>query len=299
MLFLTLDPKKPSELDRLSAINALLVRYHSPGCGHCVAMKEEWASLKNHKKLKDKDITIMDVESSLTPQIKHKSARLPETQGVPTIVFIQGDKVKEHTGAREADAMADFALEQMGQSGGRRKRTKTKRRGSKSRRRGIKTKRRRNLKKRKTVKRKNKRKSTKKRGKMKKRKTRSKKGGIVSKIIWIVENTQHNIDRFRNSNLPDNGIGLMKLIREMENPPPPLPLQDGFFIIEWNANNEPHPMFNRYHPAFDDRDLNVILEQDPELNNVTQFVGGPRDPVENEEDVIDWDEDVIDSDDDF
>ena len=157
MLFLTLDPNKPGELDRLSAINALLVRYHSPNCGHCVAMKEEWASLKNHKKLKDKDITIMDVESSLTPQIKHKSARLPETQGVPTIVFIQGDKVKEHTGAREADAMADFVVSEMGQNGGRRKRTKTRRR--------------RNVKKRKTVRRKNKRKSTKKRRKMKKRKT--------------------------------------------------------------------------------------------------------------------------------
>lgn len=118
MLYLTLNPNKPGELDRLSAITSLLVRYHSPGCGHCVAMKEEWAALKNHKKLKDKDITVIDVDSSLTSQIKHKSARLPESQGVPTIVFIQGDKVKEHKGAREADAMADFAIEQMGQSGG-------------------------------------------------------------------------------------------------------------------------------------------------------------------------------------
>ena len=127
MLYLTLNPNKPGELDRLSAITSLLVRYHSPGCGHCVAMKEEWAALKNHKKLKDKDITVIDVESSLTPQIKHKSARLPESQGVPTIVFIQGDKVKEHKGAREADAMANFAIEQMGQSGGgKRKGTKRK-----------------------------------------------------------------------------------------------------------------------------------------------------------------------------
>ena len=127
MLYLTLDPNKPGELDRLSTITSLLVRYHSPGCGHCVAMKEEWSALKNHKKLKDKDITVIDVESSLTPQIKHKSARLPESQGVPTIVFIQGDKVKEHKGAREADAMADFAIEQMTQGGGgKRKGTKRK-----------------------------------------------------------------------------------------------------------------------------------------------------------------------------
>ena len=156
MLFLTLDPNNPGELDRLSAINALLVRYHSKNCGHCVAMKEEWELLKNHKKLKDIDITIMDVESSLTPQIKHKSARLPETQGVPTIIFIHGDKVKEHTGGRQADAMADFILAEMGQNGGKRKRTKTTRR---------------NVKKRKTVRRKIKQKSTKKRRKIKKKKT--------------------------------------------------------------------------------------------------------------------------------
>ena len=79
MLYLTLNPNKPGELDRLSAITSLLVRYHSPGCGHCVAMKEEWAALKNHKKLKDKDITAID-DSNLTSQIKHKSARLPESQ---------------------------------------------------------------------------------------------------------------------------------------------------------------------------------------------------------------------------
>ena len=113
--------------------------------------------------------------------------------------------------------------------------------------------------------------------KSRKRKTRNKKGGIASKILWIVENTQHNIDRFRNSNLPDNGIGLMKLIREMETHPEEGGMEDGFFIIEWNAHDEPHRMFNRYHPAYDDRDLNDILEQDPDLNNVTQFVGEPRD----------------------
>ena len=121
------------------------------------------------------------------------------------------------------------------------------------------------------------RQTRKRRNKKTKRKTRSKKGGIASKIEWLVENTQYNINRFRNSNLPDKGIGLMTLISEMETPPEQGGMEDGFFIIEWNAHDEPHHMFNRYHPAFDDRDLNVILAQDPNLNNVTQFVGGPRD----------------------
>ena len=130
------------------------------------------------------------------------------------------------------------------------------------------------------------------------KKTRSKKGGIVSKIEWIVENTQHNIDRFRNSNLPDNGVGLMNLIREMETPPEQGGMVDGFFIIEWNAHDEPHHMFNRYHPAFDDRDLNVILAENPTLH-IPHFVGGPRDPVENIDDIIGSDGDFSDNDDDY
>ena len=133
-----------------------------------------------------------------------------------------------------------------------------------------------------------------------KRKTRNKKGGIVSKIEWIVENTQHNIDLFRNSNLPDNGIGLTNLISEMETPQEQGGMIDGFFIVEWNADERvrPHRMFNRYQLAFDDRDLNDILA-DPENQNLStpHFVGGPRDPVENVDDIIGSDGDYSDDDD--
>ena len=70
---------------------------------------------------------------------------------------------------------------------------------------------------------------------------------------------------------------------------------DGFFIIEWNAHGEPHRMFNRYHPAFDDRDLNVILAENPNLR-IPHFVGGPRNPVENVDDIIGSDGDYSDDD---
>ena len=106
-------------------------------------------------------------------------------------------------------------------------------------------------------------------------KTRGKKGGIVSKIEWIVENTQHNIDRFQDSGLPDNGISLRNLIHEMVDGG----MEGGIWIIEWDAHGERHNMFDRYNLAFDDRDLNEILQSDPSLNSATQFVGGPRDPL--------------------
>ena len=105
------------------------------------------------------------------------------------------------------------------------------------------------------------------------KKTRSKKGGIVSKIEWIVENTQPNIVRFQNSGLPDTE-GLMNLIHEMLHGG----MEGGFWIIEWDAHGEQHNMFKRYHLAFDE-DLNDIL-QDPSLNDATLFVGIPGDPVE-------------------
>ena len=57
-------------------------------------------------------------------------------------------------------------------------------------------------------------------------------------------------------------------------------MEGGIWIIEWDAHGERHNMFDRYNLAFDDRDLNEILQSDPSLNSATQFVGGPRDPVE-------------------
>ena len=124
MLFITLNPNDPDELDRLMKSTALLVRYHSPNCNHCKEMEDEWKALKDHPKLKDKEIAVVDVDSSMSGSITHKSARLPETQGVPTIVFIKGKKSKEHKGARKADAMAEFAISEMSQGGGRRKKRK-------------------------------------------------------------------------------------------------------------------------------------------------------------------------------
>ena len=124
MLFMTLNPNDPGKLDRLMKSTALLVRYHSPNCHHCKKMEGEWKALKDHPKLKEKEIIVVDVDSSMSGSIEHKSARLPETQGVPTIVFIEGEKSKEHKGARKADAMAEFAISEMSQGGGRRKKRK-------------------------------------------------------------------------------------------------------------------------------------------------------------------------------
>ena len=106
-----------------------------------------------------------------------------------------------------------------------------------------------------------------------KKSTRNKSGGLKDKYVWIVENTQENIDRFLNSYLPDYGIGLWNLIREMEIPEEQGGMGEGFFIIEWDAHGVSHDSFDRYHPSFDDRLLNEILQDDASLAYAFQIIG--------------------------
>ena len=138
MVFIEVDPNNPKDVDKLLATANALIRFHSPGCGHCLAMGDEMKKVSEHPKINDLGMNIIDIESSMTPKIKHKSARIPEKQGVPTIVYVSkgSPECKEHTGARKADAMADFIIAESGMTaaaaGGGRKRKRMKKR-SKSR----------------------------------------------------------------------------------------------------------------------------------------------------------------------
>ena len=137
MVFIEVDPNNPKDVDKLLATANALIRFHSPGCGHCLAMGDEMKKVSEHPKINDLGMNIIDIESSMTPKIKHKSARIPEKQGVPTIVYVSkgSPECKEHTGARKADAMADFIIAESGMTAaaaGGRKRKRMKKR-SKSR----------------------------------------------------------------------------------------------------------------------------------------------------------------------
>ena len=137
MVFIEVDPNNPKDVDKLLATANALIRFHSPGCGHCLAMGDEMKKVSEHPKINDLGMKIIDIESSMTPKIKHKSARIKK-QGVPTIVYVSkgSPECKEHTGARKADAMADFIIAESGMTaaaaGGGRKRKRMKKR-SKSR----------------------------------------------------------------------------------------------------------------------------------------------------------------------
>ena len=122
MLFVSLDPNQGEELDKLAALNKLLLRYHSPSCGHCTAMAPEWDKVKKDKRLHKAKIKVVDANVGITNSAKHPSARDVSTKGVPTIYLIEGDNMVEHTGGRSQEEIVTFALNKS-QSGGKKKRS--------------------------------------------------------------------------------------------------------------------------------------------------------------------------------
>ena len=133
------------------------------------------------------------------------------------------------------------------------------------------------------------RQTRKRRNKKTKRKTRSKRGGLnqmplpeaLQPIEWLVENTEYNINRFQESadaidrvklyenNDRDDDNGLLHEMRFGG-----MPIGHGFWIIEWNPTEPLHGYYDRYHPAYDDReDLNEVLAT--VSPDAIQFIGDP------------------------
>lgn len=123
MQFVSLDPSQGEELDNLATSNKLLLRYHSPLCGHCTAMEPEWEKVKKDKRLHNANIKVVDADVSITNNAKHPSARDVSKKGVPTIYLVEGNKMIEHIGGRTQDEIVSFALDNKTQSGGKKRRS--------------------------------------------------------------------------------------------------------------------------------------------------------------------------------
>lgn len=98
------------EFDNIVNTRHALIRYHSPNCGHCVAMESEWKALDHEKSLKAKNIAIVDIDVSIADMINHPSAKTALVQGVPSIYFIKKNQLFEYTGERKAKNIAEFAI---------------------------------------------------------------------------------------------------------------------------------------------------------------------------------------------
>ena len=98
------------QFDDIVNTQDVLLRYHSPNCGHCVAMESEWKALDNEKTLKDKNIAIVDIDVGIAYTINHPSAKTALAQGVPSIYFIKKNQMFEYSGERKAKKIAEFAI---------------------------------------------------------------------------------------------------------------------------------------------------------------------------------------------
>ena len=122
------DNKKFDE--QMKQYNMSIVKFFSPQCGHCVAMKNAWDSLDLD------DVGIFEVDVTKDPIIP-QTCNISPTTGVPHIILIDslGNKKAEYNGNRTTDDMKKFVLDNKNKS---KKQTRKISGGSRSKRRSIK-----------------------------------------------------------------------------------------------------------------------------------------------------------------
>ena len=121
---------EPTELDKyLDDTNKpIFLRFKSSTCGHCVAMTPAW---KEVAKRTNDNISVVDVEVpfNIGEISNHKATKnfVKAGQSVPRMYIINGNDISEYDSERTADAMVDKIqkLISMSMSGGRKKRSKS------------------------------------------------------------------------------------------------------------------------------------------------------------------------------
>ena len=114
MKVLIIEPNQSSEFDNALDKSPSFVRFHSPQCGHCVAMKEEMEKLKNHSDLKKLDLNIIDAHTGVTRDSNHPVCNMHDGAVPAMYMVIKGENPEEYDGDRNADAMARFIGEKIG-----------------------------------------------------------------------------------------------------------------------------------------------------------------------------------------
>ena len=110
MPIIVINRGEESKFDDIVNKQDMLLRYHSPSCGHCLAMEDEWKSLGDDLDLEEQKIAIVDIDVGIAYTINHPSAKTAISQGVPAIYFIKKNQVFEYSGERKAVKIAEFAI---------------------------------------------------------------------------------------------------------------------------------------------------------------------------------------------
>ena len=117
MKFVSVKPEGAVMIDsELKKHNLIFVKFHVPTCPHCIAMKDTWESLNNHPRLKDKNVTLMDVDGMAVTDSKASCVR--DLVGYPSIMQVsnKGEKMCEYEGDRSLEDILKFIVDKSGNS---------------------------------------------------------------------------------------------------------------------------------------------------------------------------------------
>jgi hypothetical protein len=129
MRVIIIEPNQSEKLDNVLSENDSFVRFHSPNCGHCVAMKDEMEKLKGHSDLKYIDeLNLIDAHTGVTQHSNHPVCKMHNGAVPAMYMIIKGQEPQEYEGDRNADAMARFIREKIGgyskKKGGKKRKTR-------------------------------------------------------------------------------------------------------------------------------------------------------------------------------
>lgn len=95
----------------LESAEPWFVEFYAPWCGHCKNLAPEWERLA--KELKG-EVKVAKVDATVEKQLASEYG----VQGFPTLIWFpagkKGNNHETYQGARDATAMKDFAIQQVG-----------------------------------------------------------------------------------------------------------------------------------------------------------------------------------------
>jgi hypothetical protein len=162
MKVISIESNNTDDFENVIQEMPAFVKLFSPNCSHCTSMAPAWDALKDDDSIKNLDFALVAINSNAVGEMKCPGVK--SFNGVPTMREIKkgtGEAGKEYSGSRTKEAMADFIKKTFnkrssslkntkkgtltkrktkgGQSGGKRRRRKSTRKGRKTTRKGRKT----------------------------------------------------------------------------------------------------------------------------------------------------------------
>jgi len=97
--------------DKLNSVKYALVEFYAPWCGHCKALKPEYAKAATALKDYSSDVILAKLDATEEKEVAGKH----EIQGYPTLKwFIDGKVVSDYSGGRTADDMVRWIKKKTG-----------------------------------------------------------------------------------------------------------------------------------------------------------------------------------------